>query len=108
MHSEVRGIVITLLTVALLFTVTCVVLVQAQSSADYDLTWSTVQSGGGISAGGDYCVGGTAGQPGAGASSGEGYTLAGGFWSGAGPVSAPPHYTIYLPCLLRGSGTAFR
>ena len=108
MRNKVKVIVITLLTVALLFTVTYVVLVHAQSSADYDLTWFTVQSGGGISAGGDYCVGGTAGQPGAGALSGEGYTLAGGFWSGTGPVSSPPHYTIYLPCLLRGSGSAFR
>jgi uncharacterized membrane protein len=108
MGSKVKVIVITLLTAALLFTITCVVLVHAQSSADYDLTWFTVRSGGGISAGGDYCVGGTAGQPEAGALSGEGYTLAGGFWSGAGPVSAPPHYTIYLPCLLRGFGSAFQ
>ena len=99
MGSKVR-VIITWLAVVSLFAVTWVVLVHAQSGADYDLTWSSVNSGGGISAGGDYCVGGSVGQPETGALSGEGYNLVGGFWSGTGPVSAPSQYTVYLPCLL--------
>ena len=63
----------------------------------YDLTWSTVDGGGGtFSTGEGYSLGGTAGQPDAGVLSGGGYTLAGGFW-GAGA----PGYRIYLPVVLR-------
>ena len=105
MGSKARLIIIWL-TVISLFTGTWVVLVHAQANADYDLSWFSVNSGGGISAGGDYCVGGSVGQAEAGALSGEGYDLVGGFWSGTGPVSAPSQYTVYLPCLLRGLAAA--
>ena len=72
----------------------------AQSGAGYDLSWNTVNGGGGtFSTGGDYSLGGTAGQPDAGLLSGEGYTLAGGFWPG-GAVAAL--YRIYLPLVVRG------
>jgi len=74
--------------------------VQAQSGAGYDLSWSTVDGGGGtFSTGGGYSLGGTAGQPDAGALSGGGYALAGGFWPG-GAVAAP-EYVIYLPLVVR-------
>lgn len=70
-------------------------LVQAQSggasttlSAWVDLTWSTVDGGGGVS--------GTAGQPDAGALTGGSYTLAGGFWSGAAAS-----YQVYLPVVIK-------
>jgi len=64
----------------------------------YDLTWSTVDGGGGtFSTGEGYSLGGTAGQPDAGLLSGGAYTLAGGFWPG-GEVAM---YRIYLPLVMR-------
>jgi len=72
----------------------------AQSGGDYDLSWSTVDGGGGtFSTGGVYSLGGTAGQPDAGLLTGGVYTLGGGFWGG-GAVAAP-EYLIYLPLVLR-------
>lgn len=60
------------------------------ASADtYDLTWNTVDGGGGMnSVGGTYTLSGTIGQPDAGVMTGGTYTLTGGFWAGASP-SAP-------------------
>jgi hypothetical protein len=69
----------------------------AQSGSGYDLSWSTLDSGGGQSSGGDYTLAGTIGQPDAGALAGGGYTLTGGFWGGAAA-----QYRIYLPLVLRG------
>ena len=70
----------------------------AQTGGDYDLSWSTVDGGGGESYGGDYHLMGTAGQPDAGTALGGGtYTLVGGFWPGAAEASVP----IYLPVILR-------
>jgi hypothetical protein len=71
----------------------------AQSGGEYDLTWSTVDSGGEMySAGGAYTLGGTAGQPDPGLLTGGGYALGGGFWGGG---AAAVRYGIYLPLLLR-------
>jgi hypothetical protein len=70
----------------------------AQTGAGYDLTWNTIDSGGGSSSGGSYTLDGTLGQPEAGALSGSGYTLNGGFWYGP---SATAHFEIYLPVVLR-------
>ena len=54
----------------------------AQSGGDYDLSWSTIDGGGGMwSTGGTYSFGGTIGQPDAGKMSGGAYALAGGFWT---------------------------
>lgn len=54
-----------------------------QSGGGYDLTWSTIDSGGAMfSLGGSYELGGTIGQPDAGALSGGKYELGGGFWFG--------------------------
>ena len=53
----------------------------AQSGGGYELTWSTIDSGGVMrSTGGDLELSGTIGQPDAGAMSGGGYNLTGGFW----------------------------
>ena len=49
--------------------------------ADYSLSWSTVDSGGGRSSGDNYTLDGTIGQPDAATSSGGVYTLQGGYWS---------------------------
>jgi hypothetical protein len=56
--------------------------VLAQSGGDYDLSWSTIDGGGGTSTGGDYVLSGTIGQPDAGEMSGGDYELTGGFWGG--------------------------
>ncbi len=78
------------------------VTVRAQSGGGYDLTWNTVDGGGGMSSGGAYSLGGTAGQPDAGSLNGGSYTLAGGFWQGGGSAE-PPAYHIFLPLVLRST-----
>jgi hypothetical protein len=73
--------------------------VQAQTGGGYDLTWSTVGGGGGVSSGGAYSLGGTIGQSDAGAMTGGVYTLVGGFWGGG--VSGATSRYVYLPLVLR-------
>jgi hypothetical protein len=72
--------------------------VLAQSGGMYDLTWSTVDGGGTLSAGEGYSVAGTIGQSEAGLISGGGFTVGGGFLPG-GEIA--PEYRIYLPLVLR-------
>jgi hypothetical protein len=73
--------------------------VLAQAGAGYELSPSTVDGGGGESAGGDLRLTGTAGQPDAGLLAGGGYVLAGGFW---GRRTAEAGVRVYLPLTLRG------
>ena len=54
----------------------------SQSGGEYDLSWSTIDGGGGTSTGGNYSLSGTIGQPDAGTMTGGDYELTGGFWSG--------------------------
>jgi hypothetical protein len=69
----------------------------AQTGAGYDLAWTTIDRGGGSSAGNGYQLSGTFGQPDAGATlSGGAYSLSGGFWGGASTGSK-----IYVPQLSR-------
>ena len=75
--------------------------VHAQTGGGYDLTWWTVDSGGGMSVGSGspapYTLAGTAGQPDAGlALTGGGFTLVGGFWGGGAS-----QYQVYLPLVIR-------
>jgi hypothetical protein len=71
----------------------------ATSSSGYDLSWFTVDGGGGTVSGGSYTLSGTAGQPDVGpALSSSGYTLIGGFWGGAVARSWP----LYLPLVVKG------
>jgi hypothetical protein len=66
----------------------------------YDLSWWTVDGGGGtFSTGGDYTLGGTIGQPDAGLMTGGDYSLGGGFWGG-GEVHRPT-FMVYLPTTMR-------
>ena len=65
----------------------------------YNLSWWTVDGGGGTSQGGGYNLNGTIGQPDAGVLIGGNYILAGGFWSEAAPI--PPPRLIYLPLVDR-------
>ena len=70
---------------------------QAQTGGGYDLSWQTIDGGGGTSSGGGYSLAGTIGQADAGLLSGGQYTLRGGFWSGAGYLRQ-----VYLPLVRRG------
>ena len=55
---------------------------RAQSGGSFDLSWSTIDGGGGSSSGGQFVVNGTIGQPDAGTLIGGNFKLEGGFWSG--------------------------
>ena len=70
--------------------------------AGYDLTWYTIDNGGGTAVGGGspnaYILNDTLGQPDASAWSGGGYTLVGGFWGGEAA-----QYRVYLPVVLKAS-----
>ncbi len=57
----------------------------SQSADPYELTWSTIDGGGGRSSGEDFTLTGTIGQPDAAYSRGGNYELLGGFWPG-GPL----------------------
>jgi len=74
--------------------------VQAQSD-NYDLTWWTVDNGGGTSQSGDgqYTLSGTIGQWDANSASRDGYTINGGFWSA--PSTTIQEFLIHLPLVLR-------
>ena len=56
-----------------------------QSGGQYDLSWNTIDGGGGRSSGGQYILRGTIGQPDAAYSAGGQYELLGGLWPG-GPL----------------------
>lgn len=74
----------------------------AQSGGAFDLTWSTIDGGGGSSSGGSYALSGTAGQPDAGVMKGGAYTLGGGFWKGAGQTYDYKVFDkVYLPVIFR-------
>ncbi len=62
-----------------------VILVATVASGQYELSWYTIDGGGGRSSGGDFSVTGTIAQPDAAWCTGGGYELLGGFWSG-GPL----------------------
>lgn len=71
----------------------------AQTGGGYDLTWSTIDDGGGTSSGGGYSLSATIGQPDSALAQGSGYTLKGGFWVEA--VEGSTSNLLFLPRLLR-------
>jgi hypothetical protein len=74
----------------------------AFAQAGYDLSWWTVDGGGGtFSQGGSYTLGGTIGQPDAGLMSGGSYTLGGGFWGGGSLAAGPGSGLVYLPIITK-------
>jgi len=75
----------------------------AQTGGGYDLTWWTIDGGGGTVTGNGYTLSGTAGQPDAGAAlTGGGYALTGGFWSGSSTGGSPGGGNkLYLPVIMR-------
>ncbi len=54
----------------------------AQTGPILDLSWNTIDGGGGVSTGGGFKLSGTIGQPEAGVMSGVGFEIVGGFWPG--------------------------
>ena len=77
----------TIASIARLAVSTMLLMVLAGSSANgqYELSWYTIDGGGGRSSGGQYELLSTIGQPDAAWSSGGDYELLGGFWPG-GPL----------------------
>lgn len=73
-------------------------LVIAQTGSSFDLSWSTVDGGGGHSTGGAYVLSGTIGQADAGELRGGDYNLQGGFWPSE-TVTSGSLYAVYLPLL---------
>ena len=64
-----------------------------------DLSWWTVDGGGGNSSGGDYTISGTIGQPDAGYLTGGDFTLRGGFALGGAPTLLTEK--LFLPLVLK-------
>ncbi len=62
-----------------------VLILSLPAPVDYEISWSTIDGGGGRSSGGQYELVGTIGQPDAAYSAGGNYELLGGFWPG-GPL----------------------
>ena len=89
--------------------------------AQYDISWYTVDGGGGMQAmGGPYTLGGTIGQPDAGVMTGGTFSLTGGFWVGGSglvgvgdddkPASLPLSFQLHAAApnpLVRRSVVAF-
>ena len=69
--------------------------VQTFGSEGYDLSWWTVDGGGGVLSIEDgYSLSGSIGQPDAAALANDDYVLSGGFWAGGGM------HRVYLPLVL--------
>jgi hypothetical protein len=88
----------------IIFTVCALLLVTVSTAlaADaYQITWWTVDSGGGSSqsADGQYVLNGTIGQPEAGSASGSEYSFKGGFWYSIS--STIQEFLIHLPLVNR-------
>ena len=80
-----KVLVLTALTVLILSAIIISSGALAQSGGDFEITKSTIDGGGGTSAGGDFSLTGTIGQADANPqkSSGGEFSLAGGFWANA-------------------------
>jgi hypothetical protein len=74
--------------------------VVAQGSANYEIPWDTVASGGEEMASTNWVLVGTAGQALVGGSTSSSHELEAGFWYGMGPDQG---YSIYLPLVLKSN-----
>ena len=77
MKVNIKNTILTLAAVYLLITVPAFV----HGGSQYEIPWSTIDGGGGVSSGGQFIIRGTIGQADAGVMSGGDYELVGGFWS---------------------------
>ncbi|HSD82285.1 MAG TPA: hypothetical protein VLG46_00400 [Anaerolineae bacterium] len=65
-------------------------------NADYEITWHTIDGGGGTVRGGVYILDGTVGQADAGTLGGGSYTLDGGYWNEGATI-----HRVFLPLVLK-------
>jgi hypothetical protein len=72
----------------------------AYAQEGFDLSWWTVDSGGGQSNGDVYILQGVVGQPDAGVMHGGDFVLVGGFLSGV-TAPPPPVYNLLLPLVIK-------
>ena len=63
----------------------CIIAAVSSAPGQYEISWYTIDGGGGTSSGGPYVLTGTIGQPDADWSQGGDFELLGGFWPG-GPL----------------------
>jgi ABC-type glycerol-3-phosphate transport system substrate-binding protein len=97
-QRKMRQLVLLLLAGLLLLALGSLALAQ---SGLLQITWWTVDGGGGTSGDGMYMVSGSAGQAEAGGVSGDGhYTVRTGFWSAAAPP-VESRGTLFLPVVRR-------
>jgi hypothetical protein len=68
----------------------------AQSGGPYEMVFSTIDAGGGVSSGGPYVMMDTIGQPEPGSFSGGQYEFVGGFWS----AEASPQLPLELSAII--------
>lgn len=61
-----------------------------------EISWWSIDGGGGTSAGGRYALSGTIGQPDVGFQSGSNFSTTGGYWSLTGASTE-----LYLPVVIR-------
>ena len=59
-------------------------------SGGFDMSWNTLDGGGGSCIGGDFAMSGTVGQPDAGEMAGGDFVLRGGFWPGRDSTTPCP------------------
>ena len=99
LNHTVAGILITALVILTLLVPT----VLAQSGGGYELTWTSIDAGGGAMTGGAYSLVSSIGQPEPGATqSGGGYSLNGGVVDAGGSGGATPDgQQVYVPLILR-------
>lgn len=102
------------ITITAIFGLAGVIMLLATSIAlsaggQYELSWRTIDGGGGTSSGGQYVLTGTIGQPDAAHSSGGDYEVLGGFWPG-GPLCIIVEFSDFArfaqQWLYTGSGLA--
>lgn len=98
MSIKIRKVALFIILVALMF-IMITSLAVAQTGGVFDLTWSTVDGGGGSSSGGGYALSGTIGQADAGSLSGGNFTLNGGFWPNETTITTD--YFVYLPTVIK-------
>ncbi len=91
-----RKLVILFLAALLALILVSVVLAAPQA---FDLSWWTVDGGGGTSSGGDFTLSGTIGQPDTSPlMSGGDFTIVGGYWGGGALLA---QNQLYLPIVSR-------
>lgn len=89
--------------IALLCLFIAATLVQAQGGGDYELTWTSIDAGGGAMTGGGYNITSSIGQPEPGPTqNGGGYSLNGGVVdAGTSGGTTPGGQRVYAPLILR-------